>query len=200
MTDYQLKMRRERSRRFREKKAAAGLCVRCDEPRIPGKAECVAHNDATVARTQARYKRHREAGKCGTCGKPSAGKSLCTKCYAQTTEATRQRKARYKASGRCVNCGKPAVQGQTNCVACAARYVEQQRARFFGLTVEQLRAVLAPGKCAICGATGELHVDHDHATGRVRGILCERHNLGIGQFADNPDHLKRAAEYLCPSP
>lgn len=40
------------------------------------------------------------------------------------------------------------------------------------------------------------HVDHNHSTGKVRGILCTHCNLGLGHFRDNPDYLRQAAEYL----
>ncbi len=40
------------------------------------------------------------------------------------------------------------------------------------------------------------HIDHDHSTGKVRGLLCSCCNTGIGMFKDNPDVLDRAAFYL----
>jgi len=61
------------------------------------------------------------------------------------------------------------------------------------------------GKCAICGSTdggnrdGEqkaFAVDHDHRTGKVRGLLCESCNQGIGKLKDDPKVLRLAAEYL----
>jgi hypothetical protein len=59
------------------------------------------------------------------------------------------------------------------------------------------------GKCAICGtrtaingASHELFVDHDHATGMIRGLLCMQCNRGVGSFRDNPALLRSAAEYL----
>ncbi|WP_305789012.1 endonuclease VII domain-containing protein [Symbioplanes lichenis] len=52
------------------------------------------------------------------------------------------------------------------------------------------------GVCAICGAADPEHVDHDHATGWVRGILCFNCNGGLGQFRDNPAHLAQAITYL----
>jgi len=52
------------------------------------------------------------------------------------------------------------------------------------------------GRCAICGAPDPRHVDHDHRTGWVRGILCFNCNGGLGQFRDNPVFLAEAITYL----
>jgi hypothetical protein len=52
------------------------------------------------------------------------------------------------------------------------------------------------GVCAICGAPDPQHVDHDHRTGRVRGILCFNCNGGLGQFRDDPVFLANAITYL----
>lgn len=72
----------------------------------------------------------------------------------------------------------------------------------YGLTVEDYEALLGQqgGVCALCGGIEEcgklLAVDHCHETGRVRGLLCNRCNRGIGYFKDDPDALIRAASYL----
>lgn len=56
--------------------------------------------------------------------------------------------------------------------------------------------------CAICGTTvnnqcgRDFHVDHDHKTGKVRGLLCHGCNSGIGNLKDNPEIVKKALEYL----
>ena len=51
--------------------------------------------------------------------------------------------------------------------------------------------------CFICGTTkGKLCVDHDHATGQPRGILCDTHNRALGMFNDNVAILRAAAAYL----
>ena len=52
--------------------------------------------------------------------------------------------------------------------------------------------------CAICKTKSEkyLHVDHDHVSGQIRGLLCKTCNHGLGNFKDNPILLKNAIEYL----
>lgn len=52
------------------------------------------------------------------------------------------------------------------------------------------------GLCAICKAAPAVHVDHDHATGAVRALLCFNCNGGLGQFKDDPAVLRAAADYV----
>jgi len=57
------------------------------------------------------------------------------------------------------------------------------------------------GVCAICDRPnltkrGMLHVDHDHKSGRIRGLLCNGCNLALGHVQDRTDLLRRAIEYL----
>lgn len=93
----------------------------------------------------------------------------------------------------------------------AAHVREVQRKRFllnqYGITVEEHAAMLTAqrGLCMICkqppnpggsGAGSSLHVDHDHATGIVRDLICNGCNRGLGYFKDNPDLMRAAAEYI----
>jgi len=71
----------------------------------------------------------------------------------------------------------------------------------YGLTVEEYQTLLARQEevCAICRTATDgkvLAVDHDHLTGQVRGLLCDRCNLLLGRVEDDPSLLRRAAEYL----
>jgi hypothetical protein len=81
--------------------------------------------------------------------------------------------------------------------------------RRYGITPEQYDAMLAEqgGVCAICGneetsvrgpfkTRFRLSVDHDHATGKVRGLLCQKCNRSIGLMNDDVDLLKKAIYYL----
>lgn len=70
--------------------------------------------------------------------------------------------------------------------------------RKYGLTERELAAMLARqrGVCVICLTGRAEHVDHDHATGEVRGILCSGCNSGLGSFGDDPDRVYEALTYL----
>lgn len=74
--------------------------------------------------------------------------------------------------------------------------------RTFGLTAEQYEAMVVAqdGHCAQCVRRDlpekRLAVDHDHKTGRIRGLLCADCNRGIGLFGDDPERLRAAADYL----
>lgn len=70
--------------------------------------------------------------------------------------------------------------------------------RRYGIGQADFEYLLAEqgGVCAICEAANPEHVDHDHATGRVRGILCFNCNGGLGQFRDNAEYLGNAIDYL----
>lgn len=68
------------------------------------------------------------------------------------------------------------------------------------ITEEQFEALLAgqSGVCAICfeAVSERLNVDHDHSTGKVRGLLCRRCNLLLGKALDNETILASAINYL----
>lgn len=72
------------------------------------------------------------------------------------------------------------------------------RERLYGVTADEVSAL--GSACAICGALSSgarsLHVDHDHSTGKVRGLLCSTCNTSLGGFRDDPALLLRAVEYL----
>ena len=79
---------------------------------------------------------------------------------------------------------------------------ERQLLIKYGITVEDYNYKLEQqqGGCAICfknNANGRrLSVDHNRDTGAVRGLLCGRCNIGLGQFGDNVDNLEAAIDYL----
>lgn len=68
----------------------------------------------------------------------------------------------------------------------------------YGITEVQYDAMVAEqgGLCALCGLPGELVVDHDHATGAIRGLLHGLCNVGIGALGDDLAALRKAITYL----
>jgi hypothetical protein len=73
--------------------------------------------------------------------------------------------------------------------------------RTYGISIEEYGILLKKqgGRCAICGKIPngrDLCVDHDHKTGKIRGLLCHNCNTGIGQFQDNILLLQNTIKYL----
>lgn len=79
-----------------------------------------------------------------------------------------------------------------------------QRMRKYGITWDEYLKMRENqgGKCAICGAEigdvlgNRLYVDHDHDTGKVRGLLCADCNFGLGKFRNDVVLMRKAIAYL----
>lgn len=99
------------------------------------------------------------------------------------------------------------------CLGCkrenGAKYREKNREKTnlknkvgrYKIGVDDCRRMLEAqgGCCVICGTEIDIkssRIDHDHATGKVRGLLCAACNTGIGLMKDSPEVLIRAAEYI----
>lgn len=119
----------------------------------------------------------------------------------ETSEQRKNRLAKMRAYHR-----SHRAQIKSRGVAYRAAHVDQGRNRVlrhkYGLTLEQFYAILANqrGICASCGtsrwgARGPV-VDHDHETGKTRGILCSGCNLAAGQLGDDPGRARLLATYL----
>jgi len=70
----------------------------------------------------------------------------------------------------------------------------------FNITLEDYNTMLEQqdNKCCICkiNYSKTYHVDHCHTTNKVRGLLCDQCNKGLGHFKDNIDYLQSAIKYL----
>lgn len=107
------------------------------------------------------------------------------KYYAANREATLKQMQKYNTANR---------------EAIRTRVLKKN----YGLPLEVYNTLIdgQSFQCAICHAPDftkgkPLYVDHCHKTGWVRGLLCYACNTGLGNFADDPERLQRAAEYLC---
>ena len=101
----------------------------------------------------------------------------------------------------CSRCASRKDVGKAKLDAREARLKKQ-----YGLSREQYALMLKAqgGGCALCGSKKpggpmprrNFAVDHDHRSGKVRGLLCAPCNTGLGHFKDNQQLLRRAADYL----
>ena len=86
--------------------------------------------------------------------------------------------------------------------AAAAEPASDYMRRKYGITIAEYNEILALqlGVCAICekAETGgkRFAIDHDHKTGKIRGLLCYACNTSLGRFNDEPSLLESAAAYL----
>lgn len=89
------------------------------------------------------------------------------------------------------------------CRECHNMEMRERNWRKQGIDMDLVRyseaLVYRGGACDICSVVTEsleLHVDHKHGESRVRGFLCGECNKGLGMFYDDPEKLRRAADYL----
>jgi len=109
---------------------------------------------------------------------------------------------------------------QSYCKSCADAYRKEYQVknpeagtdrhyrRVFGITLQDVKQMLQKqdGKCALCsrelsvlqgrGFSTIAHVDHDHVTGKVRGILCGNCNTALGKLGDSIESIERVLSYL----
>jgi dCMP deaminase len=97
--------------------------------------------------------------------------------------------------------------GTTPAKTYGPRYKEQNRdralKRTYGISLKDYGNILTlqGGGCAICkvkptDSDKNFPVDHDHKTGQIRGILCRRCNMVLGQLKDDPGNIRSAVSYL----
>jgi hypothetical protein len=153
----------------------------CDKPRV-GQGLCDNHYRQVRQREQRLVVKMGDGRRCGFC--------------AETVDPARRRRGPVSyCSQECK--AKAYIADGRGATAVLKSYYKQK----YGLTMDEVAAMRATG-CAICGATegggrhGQLHIDHCHASGRVRGALCDSCNTGLGKFRDRPDLLIAAARYL----
>ena len=106
-----------------------------------------------------------------------------------------EKKAEYIARWRAKNPNRVKRQQRRKVIR---RYFDLEPMEYDALVANLL--VAQDSRCAICQREFDderaYRLDHDHATGRARGLLCPSCNLALGQFSDNAAWLRRAADYV----
>lgn len=126
------------------------------------------------------------------------GKWQCTKCktWKLPSEFAKQSKSWNGLNPRCKECFHP---GHTEYM------YGYNIKRKYGISISEYEELLVKqnGVCAICKGTktssnknGRFCVDHDHETGKIRGLLCSNCNTALGLMKDDITRLARAIEYL----
>lgn len=133
----------------------------------------------------------------------------CTSCGSEkplTAFATRKTHRPGKPVSQCMDC-KVAYNRAYRQANKEQVYEIERKSKIkkaYGISVEDYDRMLKEqgGGCAICGTTVPSErtryftVDHCHATGKVRGLLCTKCNRGLGMFNDHIQRLQSAADYL----
>lgn len=187
---------KEASRRMREKKKALGKCYQCEDDAVAGGTRCLKH--ASVRNQD--YLQRAKSGVCINCPAPalSTGRQ-CQECKTTMLALKKVRVTKAKESGTCPNhLGTPVIQGKTICLRCRWFVFESAIKKYDGLTLEAYAWMEHEQNrcCASCGDQTELVVDHNHATGRVRALLCGPCNRLIGHAKEEISRLTAAIWYL----
>ena len=139
-----------------------------------------------------------ETRECRVCGQE---KNILEDYYLSRKDPTKPSSYSYE----CKECTiqRTVEYNKNNSASVRSQYLKRQ----YGLTFEEFDVMLSSqdNACAICGTkqpsknrgrTRRFHVDHDHETGKVRGLLCKSCNIALGEIGDNIHTLKSMIEYL----
>lgn len=138
-----------------------------------------------------RYTRPRKMSDCHP-DRLHSGRGMCKSCYRRWYKATNQA---YKDRQAVYRLEHPNSRSQVSSSLMNAYGLSQAD--------RDAKVLLQGGLCAICGTPPDgngnasvLHVDHDHETGDLRGMLCTRCNVGLGMFRDDFNALAAASQYI----
>lgn len=136
----------------------------------------------------------------------------CTQCgeYKPLTDFHRRFSSKDGRQSKCKPCNhESAVQWQEKNAEKATKvwknkvgdseFLLKRKSRLYGISPDELQNLYdSNSSCMICGTipSNGLHIDHDHSSGVVRGLLCMRCNTALGLFKDNAENLANAIEYL----
>lgn len=141
-------------------------------------------------------------------------RSVCKQCALHIRQGYKKSVTwRSRTAKRCMRCRQVkdiatgfASSRKVNCLECNKSATDRRFVRRllykFKITYEQYLAAPIHGKdsCDICGASAPAHkslaIDHCHKTGRIRGLLCDACNTGIGFLGDDEERILKAYEYI----
>lgn len=120
-------------------------------------------------------------------------RNKCSTCNVELTELNQDKRSlELRKSFRCKACVAEGVRKTPNRKSWQKNY---DLLRSYGITLEEFEKLSYNG-CSICSSKEKLVVDHSHSTGKVRGVLCQTCNTGLGMFKDSPSLLEKASQYI----
>lgn len=145
----------------------------------------------------------------------SGTRVYCRSCLRHPNQSRKHVASRFEGSP-CINgCGRTRYRRNNMCVVCRStrtprpgnrrlfKHEDTRLRRAYGISLAERDSILKQqeGRCAICAkvehaSDHRLCVDHDHETGRVRGLLCYNCNRALGYFGESAATLKLALQYL----
>jgi recombination endonuclease VII len=130
---------------------------------------------------------------CAKCGGPKPkgrGRRVCDNCSYHCDEHATM-------TGSCGPCRRayydanPEARDRLNYLQRKAKAIRE-----YNVPEDQVEYVLSVERCQVCGAEGDMHIDHDHETGAYRGVLCANCNKALGLVNDNIETLQGLVTYL----
>lgn len=122
----------------------------------------------------------------------SPGKTKCEDCCEYHVSYYRTRSSEAKLAEICFKCKKHRDREGLYCQACNDTEIGAK----YKLSGDEYRRLMNRKKCDVCEIETQLHLDHCHTTGRVRGVLCGPCNRALGLIKDRTDILNRMVKYL----
>jgi len=128
---------------------------------------------------------------------------ICGKCKIPKPldEFHKHRNGKYGVDGRCKECNNLHRRNKyANDVQYKERAYRRGRKNLYNLNDVELDKLLIITNCEICGnkfkSKRDKHIDHNHNTGKVRGVLCNRCNTMLGYFENNLHLVDNIITYL----
>ena len=127
------------------------------------------------------------------------GTKICSSCKIEKTIESNFWRSPQTKDGFCCWCKECFIEKRKAWPSWTVERRRRARLRSrYKITDTEYDSLVAnqDGICAICKKVVELDVDHDHTTGKVRGLLCGNCNTALGKFQDSTDILFNAVVYL----
>ena len=140
--------------------------------------------------------------KCGNTERYCSGNKPCVKCAKENSELRSKNGKRTEWSRKNKDKIYPKNNAHYHSLTPEQKTLRnrKQQVSLYGLTLEDYDAILEKqdSVCAICSKKppGNLHIDHNHQTSEVRGLLCGKCNRAIGLLNDDVSLFSRAITYL----